>query len=316
MSSGSSRLVGYARIMRRPHLGVRRRARTAWLAVADRRYWRSLRRLDAGKPAEYSSYLDIQLRRTLLKRSNDPGVGTRVLIDRATRVFPGKDARVLCIGCRNLIELDECRARGFTDVVGVDLFSQRSDIQVMDMHELTFADDSFDIVYCSHSLEHSYNVDKVASEIARVARKGAVVAVEVPVRGRASAADRIEFAGIDAVRDVFRRCTAEEIEAEEHAPRTETNGQGSDIARLVFRVEKAPSPLTAHLISVRPSRRRGRVSIGVAAVMAVLLIFFGLLPEVLGDWPYNAYGKDTRHTTRHHHAPANPHISASPSDVN
>ena len=50
----------------------------------------------------------------------------------------------------------------------------------MDMHEMTFSDDSFDVVYASHSLEHSYDVERVVREIVRVARDGAVVGVEVP----------------------------------------------------------------------------------------------------------------------------------------
>ncbi len=295
--------LGTVEIVRRPHLGVRRRVRVAWLAVTDLRHWRSLHRLDAGKPDDYRAYLDIQLRRTLVKRSNDPGVGMRLLVDHVASLVPGRAGRVLCIGCRNPLELDEFRARGFTDVVGVDLYSQRSDILVMDMHELAFADDSFDVVYSSHSLEHSFAVERVVSEIARVARDGAVIAVEVPVRGRASEADRIEFAGVDDLRAAFRAHVGEEIEAEEQPARSETNAQGGDVARLVFRLEKAPS--TASRPVAVPSKSRRRVLAGAGAAIAIVLfLLFGLLPEVLGDWPYNAYGKDSRrHTTVHHHAP-------------
>jgi hypothetical protein len=45
-----------------------------------------LRSLGRGKPTEYREYLDIQLRRTLSKRSTDPGAGMRVLIDRIVPV--------------------------------------------------------------------------------------------------------------------------------------------------------------------------------------------------------------------------------------
>jgi SAM-dependent methyltransferase len=177
------------------------------------------------------------LRRTLSKRETDPGSGAETLINRVAEQQPSRGA-VLCIGCRNGLELDRFRARGFDEVVGIDIFSQRPDILTMDMHELSFADDSFDIVYASHSLEHSYDVDRVAGEIGRVARDGAVIGVEVPVRAQASDADRIVFSGLDELRGVFRLKIGEELLAEEQLPHTPTNEQGTEIARLVFRLKK------------------------------------------------------------------------------
>jgi SAM-dependent methyltransferase len=147
---------------------------------------------------------------------------------------------VLCVGCRNGLELDRFRARGFGEVVGIDVFSERPDILVMDMHEMSFPPDSFDVVYASHSLEHSYDVGRVAREIARVGRDGAIVGVEVPVRAQASAADRVVFSGIDELRGVFGDGIAQELLAEEQPPRGATNEQGTDVARLVFRLRKEP----------------------------------------------------------------------------
>jgi SAM-dependent methyltransferase len=220
-----------------PRLGVRQRVRAAPRALADLRYRLGIRRLGAKRPAEYRDYLEIQLERSLSKRVNDPGVGARVLIEKAA-VAQSSDARVLCVGCRNGIELDEFRARGFEDVVGIDLFSQRDDILVMDMHAMTFPDDSFDVVYSSHSLEHAYDVETVVRELARVGREGAVVAVEVPLRHRGSTADRAEFANLEALRGVFRPYVGEELWTEEQPPKTPTNEQGSAVARFVFRLRK------------------------------------------------------------------------------
>jgi ubiquinone/menaquinone biosynthesis C-methylase UbiE len=106
------------------------------------------------------------------------------------------------------------------------------------MHAMTFADDSFDVVYCSHALEHAYDVGRVASEIVRVARDGAVVGVEVPVRAQASTADRVVFSGLDELRTPFAPHIRQELLAEEQPPRSETNEQGTEVARLVFRVRK------------------------------------------------------------------------------
>jgi SAM-dependent methyltransferase len=200
-------------------------------------HWVVLRRLGRRRSPDYRDYLATQLRRTLSKRETDPGTGAVALINRVAEE-QSSGGSVLCVGCRNPLELDRFRERGFPEVVGIDLFSQRDDILVMDMHELSFPDDSFDVVYASHALEHSYDVDRVVGEIARVARDGAVIGVEVPVRVQASAADRIVFSGIDELRTVFRPHLGDELFAEEQPPRTATNEQGTEIARLVFRLRK------------------------------------------------------------------------------
>jgi SAM-dependent methyltransferase len=222
--------------MQLPRPGVRTSLRAGARRLADKRHWLTLRRLGRSRPADYRDYLAVQLERTLSKRETDPGAGAITLIDSVANAQPG--GAVLCVGSRNALELDRFRARGFEDVVGIDLFSQREDILVMDMHALTFADDSFDVVYCSHALEHAYDVGRVAAEMVRVAREGAVVGIEVPVRVQASAADRVVFAGLDELQDVFASHVGEALLAEEQPPHSPTNDQGTEIARLVFRLRK------------------------------------------------------------------------------
>ena len=223
--------------MRLHRPGVRTRLRAGARRLRETPHWLTLRRLGKTRPPEYRDYLATQLKRTLSKRETDPGAGAVRLIDEVTAAQPSGGS-VLCVGCRNTLELDRFRNRGFADVIGIDVFSQREDILVMDMHDMSFPDDSFDVVYASHSLEHSYDVDRVAREVVRVARDSAVVGVEVPVRTKQSAADRVVFSGLDEVRDVFREHVREEVLGEEDAPRTETNEQGTDVARLVFRLSK------------------------------------------------------------------------------
>jgi SAM-dependent methyltransferase len=227
----------YDRRMRLHRPGVRTRLRAGARRLKEAPHWLTLRRLKREQPSDYRDYLAIQLKRTLSKRETDPGVGAVTLIDTVSAQRPAGGS-VLCVGCRNALELDRFHERGFDDVVGIDVFSQREDILVMDMHDMTFSDESFDVVYASHSLEHSYDVDRVAREIVRVARHGGVVGVEVPVRGQASAADRVVFSGLDELRGVFAGHIGEEVLAEEQPPCSPTNEQGTEIARLVFRLRK------------------------------------------------------------------------------
>lgn len=261
------------------------------------RHWLALRRLGADRGGDYGDYLASQLRRTLSKRDNDPGVGARVLVDRVAAVTSSSGGSVvLCVGCRNGVELDEFRARGFDAVVGIDLFSQRRDIEVMDMHFMTFADDSFDIVYSSHSLEHSHDLPRALREIARVARDGALVAVEVPVRHRGSDADRVEFSGVEELREVLRPYLREELWVDEQPPYTDSNGQGSDVARIVFRVRKdavarARPQSTGQRETVLGwlAATRPRAAGGLAVAITGLVFLFVVLPEWVGDRPYNVF---------------------------
>ena len=223
--------------MRLHRPGVRTRLRAGARRLREAPHWLELRRLGRSRPVEYRDYLATQLKRTLSKSETDPGAGAVRLIDEVVEAAEAGGS-VLCIGCRNTLELDRFHARGFEHVVGIDLFSQREDILVMDMHDMSFEDDSFDVVYASHSLEHSYDVERVASEVVRVGRREGVVGIEVPVRTQQSAADRVVFSGLDHLRGVFGSHVGDELLGEEAAPNTATNEQGTDVARLVFRLQK------------------------------------------------------------------------------
>jgi SAM-dependent methyltransferase len=162
-------------------------------------------------------------------------VGARVLVERLVeRGGLSAESSVLCIGSRNGIELDLFRSHGVGDVVGIDLFSQRRDILVMDMHALRFPDDRFDAVYASHALEHAYDLDTVLGEIGRVTRQGGAVAVEVPVRYKGSDADLIVFESLGELREALAPHVATVLWDEEQPAGSRTNAQASAVARIIF----------------------------------------------------------------------------------
>src|SRR4051812_35471048 len=101
----------YDRPMRihRPGIRTRLRAGLRWLRRTP--HWVGLRKLGRRRPPEYRDYLAVQLRRTLSKSENDPGVGALTLINRVAEEAPA-GAAVLCVGCRNGLELDRFRERG------------------------------------------------------------------------------------------------------------------------------------------------------------------------------------------------------------
>jgi len=223
--------------MKAARLGIRTRLRATAGSVADLRHRPGLRRLGKGRPAEYQEYLAVQQRRTLSKRENDPGAGARELVRMVVELGELERASsVLCVGCRNAVELDLFRSLAVGRVVGIDLVSPSPDILVMDMHDMTFEDSVFDAVYASHSLEHSFDVGAVLREIARVGRPGAVVGVEVPLGNGSSDADRIEFHSLADLHAAVAPILATELWVDEQPAGSATNEQGTPVARVVFRL--------------------------------------------------------------------------------
>jgi hypothetical protein len=88
-----------------------------------------------------------------------------------------RDPRLLCIGPRNEAEMLLLSLYGFPlrRMTGVDLFSYSPLVECMDMHQLEFPENSFDIVYSAWTLKYSYDLRRACAEIVRVARPGALV---------------------------------------------------------------------------------------------------------------------------------------------
>lgn len=125
-------------------------------------------------------------------------VGRSTVLIRPLSVIPRihrdlVDTRVLSIGPRSEAELLCLAAYGFrwSNITGVDLFSYSPRIDVGDMHALTYADDSFDVVIASRVLGYSNAPEFAAGEMVRVARPGALIAINVGDRqpGNPSATD-------------------------------------------------------------------------------------------------------------------------------
>lgn len=151
----------------------------------------------------YQQYLHLQLERTFLKKRAPLQERTRDLVDKLSELENLSECRVLCIGCRNTAELDYFHTKGCYDVIGIDLHSQRADIVVMDMHHMNFPTNHFDVIYSCHSLEHSQEPIQVITEILRVARSNALIAIEVPVNFEPRGADLVDFKSLDALHHAF-----------------------------------------------------------------------------------------------------------------
>ncbi len=170
-------------------------------------YWQHLRqmqqRLQVPSNNAYTDYLNNQLRRTIYKNDNQLKPRTKYLVDKLVSLIDLNQTEVLCIGCRNYTEIDYLYSKGAGKVIGIDLMSNHPDILVMDMHHMTFPNNSFDVIYSSHSLEHAYDPQQVANEISRVCKTQGIVLIEVPVRYQTRGADLVDLVDHQGIYRLF-----------------------------------------------------------------------------------------------------------------
>ncbi len=105
---------------------------------------------------------------------------------RSVQDIKADQARLLTIGPRNEVELLLFRLYGFRakNITAIDLFSYSPYIQIMDMHNLSFPDDSFDVTYSAYTLRYSDKVDVACREIARCTRSSGLVAISFVTEDR------------------------------------------------------------------------------------------------------------------------------------
>jgi len=97
---------------------------------------------------------------------------------RSIQGYDFKNMRLLCVGPRNEAEVMLLHGYGFQkkNVEAIDLFSYSPYVSVMDMNNLQYPDDSFDIYYSSAVIKYSSDVHKTVSESLRVTKSGGLMA--------------------------------------------------------------------------------------------------------------------------------------------
>lgn len=148
--------------------------------------------------ARFTWYADVRRRLATFDRSdavatntvshNLKGLGDLAVVRSMYLIRPisvidvlGPDADLLVIGPRAEGELLALLAHGFDrrHITAIDLISYSPWVDLGDMHDLPYADQSFDAVIAGWVLAYSDDKRLAADEIVRVARPGAVVAIGV-----------------------------------------------------------------------------------------------------------------------------------------
>lgn len=88
-------------------------------------------------------------------------------------------AKCLCVGPRNEAELLALLGFGLEqqNIRGLDLISYSDFVDLGDMHEMPYADNSYEIIIAGWVLAYSVTVDQAIHEICRVLRPGGIVSI-------------------------------------------------------------------------------------------------------------------------------------------
>lgn len=107
------------------------------------------------------------------------------LIDTAFKAYVEKGSfkKVLDVGFGTGYSLNKFKELGMS-ITGItmceDELNPEHDTRLMDMHFLDFEDNSFDLVWCRHVLEHSVMPFIALLEFKRVLKEGSYIYIEVP----------------------------------------------------------------------------------------------------------------------------------------
>lgn len=147
---------------------------------------------------QYASY-DDYLRHQKSKANHGTPLYTKLLTDqwepdcagfrenfRPYQDILARCANALCLGARTGQEVHVLREMGVAGALGIDLVPTPPLVLAGDVHQLQFADASYDFVF-SNIFDHVLYPDRFVSEIKRVSRPGAHILLHLSVSGEGQA---------------------------------------------------------------------------------------------------------------------------------
>ena len=91
--------------------------------------------------------------------------------------FDAENSKILAVGPRNESEILLLRLQGFqkNNISSIDLFSYSPEIQVMDMNNMDYPENTFDVYYSSAVIKYSADVQRTVNESIRVVKPGGLI---------------------------------------------------------------------------------------------------------------------------------------------
>jgi hypothetical protein len=122
----------------------------------------------------------------------------------ANEIF-NKQSKILIIGPRTEADIFKLKAYEYSNIVAIDLISYSESITLMDCHQMTFLDNTFDAIFCGWVIPYSKNPQKIADNIIRVAKNKSLIAigVEYSQRSLINSIDKIKSLFRNKIGDIF-----------------------------------------------------------------------------------------------------------------
>ena len=95
--------------------------------------------------------------------------------------IPSKDSKIIDIGCGRGYFLKILQERGYTNISGTDLFDEldlgSATYYKTDIEHMPFVDGEFEVVICSHTIEHVLDLDMAITELKRITKDRLIITV-------------------------------------------------------------------------------------------------------------------------------------------
>ena len=89
------------------------------------------------------------------------------------------DSKILIIGPRSESDILKLNAYGYKNITAIDLITYTKNIKIMDAHNITFDDSSFDCIFCGWVLPYSNNPELIAKNIIKVIKNKGLVSIGI-----------------------------------------------------------------------------------------------------------------------------------------
>jgi hypothetical protein len=116
-----------------------------------------------------------------------------------------KTSKILIIGPRTEADIFKLKAYGYSNIEAIDLISYSESITLMDCHEMTFSDNTFDAIFCGWVLPYSKYPEKIINNIVRVAKNNSLITIGVEYSSDSliNSTDNIKSLFKNKIKDIF-----------------------------------------------------------------------------------------------------------------
>jgi SAM-dependent methyltransferase len=165
---------------------------------------------------DYQDYINFQKEKTLDKKKRfkwlndewDEKVNyfNNIFKNLFNEINLDTQSKCLCIGARTGQEVHALRNLGFS-AIGIDIVECEPLVEIGDMHNLKYSDNSFDFIF-SNILDHSLYPDKSINEIERVLKNNGYAFLQITI---GEATDKYGVTEIKSEKDIIKLFKKSEI---------------------------------------------------------------------------------------------------------